>query len=200
MDDWKDRIVNILQYKRLKEPQEFREYLPEVDYLLSRHFKQPVEPPKARMFPDRPLTDCEADWLDVTEKLGDWTMASKAAVKGLQRCAALLSQDFRTYLVDRDSVQKLFHKVTGKSPESYDCETTIPVLDGGPVEHNLSAIRGMYLQLDGAKQLVSIAIDPVKVAEGRSMLEMIKPRPDIATDVNVRPDDYLAMQDPHGRW
>jgi hypothetical protein len=35
----------------------------------------------------------------------------------------------------------------------------------------------MFLQLDGDRRLVSVTIDPVKVAEGRSMLEMIKPRP-----------------------
>jgi hypothetical protein len=74
-------------------------------------------------------------------------------------------------------VERLFLKVTDRAPDSYQSETTISLYKGGPVEHSLSAIRGMFLQLDGDRRLVSVTIDPVKVAEGRSMLEMIKPRP-----------------------
>ena len=200
MDQWKDKIVNILQHKRLKEPQAFREYLPEVDYLLACHFKPSAEMSKTSTVPDRPLKDYESAWLDVVHKLEEWTKTKTAAVDALERCANLLFHDRRTYLADRETVQGLFCKVTGKPPESYDYDTTVPMRDGGPVKHHLSVIRGVYFQLDSECRLVSIAIEPIKVAEGRSMLDMIKPRPDIATDVSARHDDYLGTQDPHGRW
>ena len=89
------------------------------------------------------------------------------AVGGLEACANLLLDNPYTTAVNYEPERWVFcwvyfQKVTDKSPDSYESETTIKLYGSGPVKHRLSAIRGVLLELNAERNLASIAIDPVK--------------------------------------
>lgn len=86
----------------------------------------------------------------------------------------------------------------GKSPGSYKRKTTVPVgqEDGDALDH-VSVLRGVYLDLDRERRLVSISINPRKVRERKKLMSIVGIGKDPQPDVAARHDDYLAMQDPH---
>ena len=94
----------------------------------------------------------------------------------------------------------LLKVVLGKSPGSYKAKTTVPVDQGcGPVAESLSVITGVYLDLDAQGRLVSISINPWTYRKRRKAMAFVggsRDNPDVAE----RHDDYLAAQDPHGRF
>ena len=125
------------------------------------------------------------------------------AAKGLQHCANVIRDDvFGFPGEDRyESVKALIKAAVGKSPGSYKSKMTVP-LNGngkGTVVEQVSVIMGVYLDLNRNRQLVSISIDPKEVRKRREVMKFVGASTD-EPDVALRHDDYLAMQDPHGRF
>ncbi len=98
-------------------------------------------------------------------------------------------------------LKSLVKAAIGKAPGSYKSDATVPLVDGsgGPVQERVSVIRGVFLNFDGNERLVSISIDPRKYRERRKLMAFVGASRDPMPDVALRHDDYLAMQDPHGR-
>lgn len=204
MSTQEKHIIDLLQAKRRKDPDGFRKYLPDVARLLP-------EPPPVRAKPRTPvftLTERERSYhkagvSDALSKLREGVVTPDEAAKGLQHCANLLKDDvFGFPGEDRyKSVKALIKAAIGKSPGTYKSKTMVPI-EGkgkGPVVEQISVIMGVYLDLNRNDQLVSISIDPKEVRKRREVMKFVGASTD-EPDVALRHDDYLAMQDPHGRF
>ena len=204
MSTQEKRIIDLLQAKRRKDPDGFRKYLPDVARLLP-------DPPTVRAKPRPPvfaLTEREREYhkaalSDALSKLQEGIITPEDAAKGLQHCANVIRDDVFSLPeeADHDSLKALIRVAIGKSPGSYKSKTTVPLdQDGkGPVVEQVSVILGVYLDLDRNGQLVSISVNPKKVRKWREIMKFVGASRD-EPDVALRHDDYLAMQDPHGRF
>ena len=203
-----DRLVDLLQAKYREDPKGFRRYLPGAIELLQ-------EQPARRRRPKPPfgLTEQELSYhrdglAKVLRRLDGGTLAPGDALTGLRHCAALIRDDNLPYGWDEslshemgyEVLRSLLRAAIGKSPGSYKGKTTVPVGQGGgsAVEH-ISVIRGVFLDLDGDSRLVSVSIHPGKYKERRKLMAIVGVGSDPSPDVASRHDDYLAMQEPHGR-
>ncbi len=194
-----ERLIALLQAKRRADPQGFRKYLPGVTELLPAL-------PASRRSTRSPfgLTEREhayhRDGLSaVLGRLDEGTVTAEEAAKGLQHCANLIRDDSLAEEVGYEVLKGLIRAALGKSPGSYRSETTVPLGEGsGRVLERVSAIRGVSLDLDRERRLVSVSIHPGKIRERRQLMKFVGASKDPEPDVAARHDDYLAMQEPHG--
>ena len=200
MNMQKRRLTDLLRAKYRENPAVFREYLPGAAELL-------LEPPPRRNKPRSPfgLTEQElryhyAELEELLEKQREGAVSAEEAAKGLQHCAALIRDDNLPDEVGYDVLKNLVRAVIGKSPSSYRSKTTLSLKENGEISSHerVSAIRGVYLDLDRDTRLVSITINPTKVRERRKLMELVGIGKDPEADVASRHDDYLAGQEPHG--
>ena len=194
-----ERLIALLQAKHRADPQGFREYLPGVIELL------PALPARRRSARSPfGLTDRERAYhrdglADALGKLAAKTVTAEEAAQGLQRCANLIRDDNLPEEVGYEVLKGLIRAALGKSPGSYRTKTSVPLGEGsGRVLERVSAIRGVYLDLDRERRLVSISIHPGKIRERRQLMKFVGASKDPEPDVAARHDDYLAMQEPHG--
>ena len=196
-----ERLIDILHSKYSQDPDGFRKFLPGAAELLPER-----SPSKSKFKSPFGLTEHERFYhksglSTMLDKLNEGTITAKEAVKGLQHCADLIKDDVFTNSVSYEPAKALLRTALGKSPGSYKSKTTVPVReDGGSVVEQISVIRGVYLDLDTNGQLVSVSINPKEVRERKKLMSIIGIGKDTKSDVALRHDDYLAMQDPHGRW
>ena len=140
------------------------------------------------------------------------TITEAEAVDGLLHCAHLIWDGSLQYTGESEVVNggmphEMGHEVLrdlvtaaiGRSPASYSARTAIAIGDGGEAVDRVSLIMGVFLELDGDGRLVSISIDPTRIRKRRRLMEFVGAGRDSEADVALRHDDYLAMQDPHGR-
>ena len=122
------------------------------------------------------------------------------AVKALEHCAELILNDNLPHDVNHERLVHIFKAAAGKSPGSFRVNTTIPVRANHPeaAAHRVSLVRGVELNLDTQMKLISMKITPRKVREYREIMKIAGIGRDLASDVSVRHDDYLAEQSPHG--
>ena len=199
------RLIDLLQAKRREDPNGFREYLPGVDELLP---DPPPRPSKTR--PTFGLTERELSYhrtglSEVLDKLDAGAITAEEAVRGLEHCAALLKGENMWYVwdnnlqyeMDHDVLKALVRTVLGKSPGSYKSKTTVSVGKGDVLEQ-VSVILGVFLDLDRNGRLVSISIDPYKYRKWPKLMKFVGGSRD-ESDVALRHDYYLSLQDPHGR-
>ena len=142
-------------------------------------------------------------------RMDEGTLTPGDALAGLQHCAALIRDDNLPYGWDESLSHEMGHEVLksllkeaiGKSPGSYKAKTTLPVGEGGggPAIQQISLIKGVLLGLDTNRRLVSVSIHPGKYRERRKVMAIVGIGSDPSPDVALRHDDYLAMQEPHGR-
>ena len=193
------RLIDLLQAKRRADPQGFRKYLPGVIELLPA---LPARHSNARSpfgLTEQELAYHRDGLSAVLGKLEAGTVTAEEAAKGLQHCANLIRDDNLPEEVGYETLKSLIRAALGKSPGSYRAKTTVPLGDGsGRVLERVSAIRGVSLDLDRERCLVSISIHPGKVRERRQLMKFVGASKDPAPDVAARHDDYLAMQEPHG--
>ena len=196
------QIIDLLQVKRSKDPDGFRKYLPDVAELLP-------DPTRGRTEPRRPvfgLTERERSYHKdgLSEALGKLDARSATpedAAKGLEHCANLLRDDIfgLPECADYETLKALIRAAIGKSPGSYRSKTTVPLDNGGgPVLERISVIRGVYLDLDRNRQLVSVSISPQEVRGRKKLMEIVGAFRDTDPNVAASHDDHLAMQGPHG--
>ena len=180
------QLIALLEAKYREDPKGFRKFLPGAVDLL------PDAAPK-RKGSNSPfgLTEHErafhrAGLSEALDKLAAGTLPPDAAAKGLQHCANLIIDDSLDKTVGYETVKALVTAAIGKSPGSVKANTTVPVAGGrdGNVVEQVSAIRGVYLDLDREGCLVSITINPRQVAERRRIMKFVgagsDPAPDIA--------------------
>ena len=135
----------------------------------------------------------------VLGKLDEGTITTEEAAKGLQHCANLIRDGNLAEEVGYGTLKDLIRAALGKSPGSYRAKTTVPLGEGsGYAMERVSAIRGVSLDLDRERRLVSISIHPGKFRERRLLMKFVGASRDPEPDVAARHDDYLAMQEPHG--
>ena len=196
------QIIDLLQVKRSKDPDGFRKYLPDVAKLLPN-------PTRGRTESRRPvfgLTERERSYhkdglSEALGKLDAGSVTPEDAAKGLEHCANLLRDDIfgLPECADYETLKALIRAALGKSPGSYRSKTTVPLGNGGgPVLERISVIRGVYLDLDRNRQLVSVSISPQEVRGRKKLMEVVGAFRDTDPNVAARHDDHLAMQDPHG--
>lgn len=195
------QLIAMLETKYREDPKSFREFLPGAVDLL------PDAAPK-RKGSNSPfgLTEHErafhrAGLSESLDKLAAGALLPDEAARGLQHCANLIIDDSLDKAIGHETVKALVTAALGKSPGSVKANTTAPVAGGrdGKVVEQVSAIRGVYLDIDREGRLVSITINPRQVAERRRIMQFVGAGSDTAPDVAARHDDYLPMQYPHGR-
>ena len=149
---------------------------------------------------DRELSHHRDGFSEALGKLDEGTVTAEEAAKGLQHCANLIRDDNLPEAVGYESLKGLIRAALGKSPGSYRSKTTVPLGEGSGarVLEQVSAIRGVSLDLDRERRLVSISIHPGKFRERRLLMKFVGASRDPEPDVAARHDDYLAMQEPHG--
>ena len=195
------QLIALLEAKYREDPKGFREFLPGAVELL------PGAAPK-REGSKSPfgLTAHEvafhrAGLSESLDKLAERALTPDEAARGLQHCANLIRDDSLDKAVGYETVKALVTAAIGKSPGSIKANTTAPVAGGrdGKVVEQVSAIRGVYLDIDREGRLVSITINPRQVAERRRIMKFVGAGWDPNPNVAARHDDYLAMQALHGR-
>ena len=195
-----DNIIDLLQARRREDPKGFRRYLPGVEEMLP-----PLQPRDKGKSPFG-LTERERafhqDGLDsLLSKLRQGATGKEDAVKALQHCAELIRDDNLPHEVDHEVMKRLIAGTIGKSPNSIKSKTTFPLVgdEDAAVLEQVSAIRGVRLDLGKGRRLVSISVFPAKVREFREMMKIVGVGSefDTAADVSARHDDYLAMQEVH---
>ena len=193
------RLIELLQARYREDPKGFRKYLPGVVDLLP---EQPPEIGRRRSLFG--LTEQETAFhlgglAEVFDYLNKGPVAIEEAAKGLQHCAALIMDDSLPEEAGYEEIKSLIRAALGKSPGSYKSKATVKIGEGnGDVHERVSAIRGVYLDLDRRRRLVSISINPRKVRERRELMRFVGASKDPNPDVSSRHDDYLASEDPHG--
>lgn len=196
------QIIELLQVKRSQDPDGFRKYLPDVAELLPGPTRERTESRR----PVFGLTEHERSYhkdglSEALGKLGSGSATREDAAKGLEHCANLLRDDIfgLPECADYETLKALIRAAIGKSPGSYRSKTTVPLCNGvGPVLERISVIRGVYVDLDRNRQLVSVSISPQEVRGRKKLMEIVGAFRDADPNVAARHDDHLAMQDPHG--
>ena len=195
----KKRLIELLQAKYREDPKGFREYLPGAVDLLP---EQPPDSGRRRSLfglTEQEIAFHRAGLAEVFDILDKGPVAAEEAVRGLQHCAALIMDDNLPEEADYEKLKRLIREGIGKSPGSYKSKATIQIGEGsGDVHERVSAIRGVYLDLDGDRRLVSISINPRKVRERRELMRFVGASKDPDPDVSYKHDDCLASEDPHG--
>lgn len=194
-----NRLIDLLCAKRGEDPEGFGAYLPGVSELLP-------EPSPGHVKARSPfgLTLHELDFhkeglSGALGKLGKGALSTEDALAGLRHCAALIRDDNLPVEADYATLTNLVKAAVGKAPGSYQSKTTIPIDgEGGPVLEHLSVIRGVYLEFDSERRLVSVSVHPSKVKERRKLMAIVGIGKDPQADVASNHDAYLAMQEPHG--
>lgn len=193
------RLIELLQAKYREDPKGFREFLPGAVDLL------PDQPPGlARGRSLFGLTEQEiafhrAELTEVFGKLDKGSVTPEEAAKGLQHCAVLIMDDNLPEDAGYERLKSMIRVALGKSPATYKSKTTVQVIEGNAeVQDRVSAIRGVYLDLDRSRRLVSISINPRKVRERRQLMKFVGASRDPRQDVSSRHDEYLVSADPHG--
>lgn len=192
-------LVELLHAKYKEDPKGFRKYLPGVVDLLP---EQPPEIVRRRSLFG--LTEQEtafhrAGLAKVFGDLDKGPVTTEEAAKGLQHCAALIMDDSLPEEAGYEKMKSLVRAALGKSPGSYKSKATVKIGEGnGDVHERVSAIRGVYLDLDVRRRLVSVSINPRKVRERRELMRFVGASKDPDPHVSTRHDDYLASEDPHG--
>ena len=198
MSSQEKRLIELLQVKYREDPKGFRKYLPGAAELL------PEPSPRSRSRSSCGLTEREiafhrAGLAEALDRVEDGSVTAEEAAKGLQHCAALIKDDNLPDEAGYEALKGLVSAGIGKSPGSYKSKKTVLLGEGGGAVHErVSAIRGVYLNLDRDRRLVSISIQPGKVSKRRRLMQFVGASKDSEPDVASRHDDYLAMQDPHG--
>lgn len=200
MSTQETRLIALLQAKRRADPQGFRKYLPGVIELLPELSSRRRSARSPFGLTEQELSYHRDGLSEALGKLGEGTVTAEEAAKGLQHCANLIRDDNLAEEVGYETLKDLIRAAIGKSPGSYRSKTTVPLGEGsgGRVLERVSAIRGVSLDLDRERRLVSISIHPGKVRERRRLMEFVGASKDPEPDVAARHDDYLAMQEPHG--
>ncbi len=199
MNGREKRLVDLLQAKCHEDPEGFRRFLPGVAELLPE-----LPPRRSRLRSAFGLTERERSFhrtgvAEALDKLEGGAITAEGAAKGLQHCANLIRDDAFTDEVDYETSRGLVKAALGKSPGSYKVKTTVPMgMGGGEALERVTVLRGVYLDLDRERRLVSISINPAKVREWKKLMAVVGIGRDPERDVALRHDDYLAMQDPHG--
>ena len=195
------RLIELLQAKYRKDPKGFQEYLPGAVELLTdvTHRQRAARSPFG-------LTEHEVDFhrrglSEAMDTLAHGGISAVEAMKGLQHCANLIRDDSLDEAIDYEAIKGLVTAAIGKSPGSFKANTTVLTAEGrsGTIAEQVSAIRGVYLDLDQEGRLISVSISPKKMAERRHIMKFVGSGWDPNPDVAARHDDYLAMQDPNGR-
>ena len=192
-----DQLISLLQAKLRKDPKGFRKYLPDVADML---------PESRRRSTSRSpfgLTESERGFhrnglKDALHGSKNGGLTPEQAAKGLHHYAMLIRDDAFYNEVKDGDFKTLVKAAIGKSPGSYRAKTTISVAKGGKVLEPIAALRGVNLNLDGERRLVSVTIHPGKVREFGKSMKIVGIGADSESDVSARHDDYLAMKDPHG--
>ena len=194
------RIIDLLQAKQKEDPDGFRSYLPAVADLLpvlpiKRATKSPFGLTK------KELTFHKSGLQEALNKIDAGDADAQDAVSGLQHYANIKIHDSFSMDATFDMAQRLFKAAFGKSHHSYKRKTTIPVAgdDAGPVQERVTVLRGVYLELDRNRRLVSVSINPTKVKELAKLMKIVGIIKHAPPDMAEKHDDYLAMIDPHGR-
>lgn len=194
------RLIELLQAKYRKDPKGFREFLPDAVDLLPdvAHGQRAARSPFG-------LTEHEVDFhrrglSEVMDTLAHGGISTAEAAKGLQHCANLIRDDSLDKAIGYEAIKGLVTAAIGKSPGSFKANTTILTAEGrgGAIAEQVSAIRGVYFNLDREGRLLSVSISPRKMAERRHIMKFVGSGWDPNPDVAARHDDYLAMQDPNG--
>lgn len=193
------RLIELLQAKYREDPEGFREFLPGVVDLLP---EQPPEGGSRRSvygLTEQEIAFHHAELAEVFGKLDKGSAATDEAIRGLQHCAALILDDSLPEEAGYEKLKSLIRVALGKSPGSYKSKATVQVIEGNADIHKrVSAIRGVYLNLDRSRRLVSISINPRKVRERRELMKFVGASRDRRPDVSSRHDDYPVPGDPHG--
>ena len=202
-----EHLIDLLQAKYREDPKGFRKYLPGAAELLP-------EQPTRRSRPKSPfgLTEMELSYrkeglAEVLCRLDEGTLTPGDALTGLQHCATLIRDNNLQYGWDEvlshemgyEVLKSLLTVAIGKSPGSYKSKTTVPVGEGdSPIVEQVSVIKGVRLGLDINRRLVSVSIHPGEYRERRKLMAIVGIGSDTSSDVALRHDDYLAMQEFHG--
>ena len=192
-------LIDLLQARRREDPKGFNKYLPGVADLLP---ELPPERSKSKSpfgLTVRELSYHRTGLAEALGKLREGAVTIGEAAKALQHCADLIKDDKLPDEAGYEPLKALVRTAIGKSPGSYKAMTTVPLGEDADVTvlESVSVIRGVYLNLDKEKRLVSISVHPGKVKERRRLMRVVGIGEDPEPDVSVRHDDYLARQDPH---
>jgi hypothetical protein len=200
MTSTEKRIIDLLQAKREQDPDGFRDYLPSVADILPT-----PSPTRSANSPfgltERELAFHKTGLQEALEKVESGNADLQDAVKGLQHYANIKIHDTFSTDATHDMAKRLFKSAFGKSHGSYKRKTTIPVAgeDAGAVQEQVTVLRGVNLELDRNRRLVSVSVNPAKVKEMARIMKIVGIIKDAPPDMAEKHDDYLAMIDPHGR-
>ena len=185
------KLIELLHARYREDPKGFREYLPGVAELLPDPSPRRGRKELQLGLFEKEIAVHRAGLAEVLEKMETGSATAREAIKALQHCAALIMDDNLPEEADYEKLKRLIRAGIGKSPGSYKSKATIQIGEGkGDVHERVSAIRGVYLDLDRRRRLVSISINPRKVRERRELMRFVGASKDPDPNVSSRHDHY----------
>jgi hypothetical protein len=195
----KHGIIDLLLNKYRLDPASFRDFLPEVAEVLDSRYPTHRTSRSPFGLTPRERSARVETLLQLVNRLNETELTQDEARRGLEHCAALVSDGSLPDEVTQKTIGLLVRRVIGKSPSAFKTNTTVPV-SHELSEHasaQVSVIRGVTLSLTWDMRLVSISISPHEMKERRRALRFVGIAKDSATNVAEHHDDYLAGADPH---
>lgn len=192
-------LIELLQARYREDPKGFREFLPGVAELLPEPSPRWVRTESQFRLNEKEIAIHRAGLAGVLDKMETGSATAREAIEALQHCAVLIVDDNLPEEADYKNLKRLISTGIGRSPESYKSEATIQIGEGkGEVQERISAIRGVYLDLDRDRRLVSVTINPRRVRGRRALMEFVGASKDPDPLASTRHDDYLSSEDPRG--
>ena len=194
----KEKVVfNLLVAKYQADRAWFKRNLPDV----IPYIDDAVSPPRPSPPPFRLSDRTRASHLEALSNIrGTHGLERADAMKELERCAALIMDDWLRNDISYETRVSLFKSAFGKLPEAFEENTTL-YADGArdtETAHQVSLVRGVVLSLDANLRLVSVSVTPYKVRERERMMSIVGIGRDSKGDIAARHDEYLAEISPHG--
>lgn len=183
-------LIELLQARYSEDPVGFREYLPGVAELLPEPSPRRVRTESRLRLTENEIAFHRAGLAEILEKIETGSATSREAVKALQHCGVLIVDDSLPEKANYDKLKRLISTGIGRPPESFRSETTIQIGEGkGNIHERISAVRGVYLNLDNRMRIVFVSINPRKVRERRRLMEFVGAIKDPDSLASTRHDD-----------
>lgn len=183
-------LIELLQARYREDPVGFREYLPGVAELLPEASPRRVRTESGSRLTENEISFHRAGLAEVLDKIETGTATAREAVKALQHCGVLIVDDSLPEEANYEKLKRLISTGIGRSPESFKSEATVKIGEGNDdVHERVSAIRGVYLDLDWERRLVSISINPRRFRERHELMRFVGASNDPDPLASVRHDD-----------
>ena len=183
MDFRSQRVLKLLQRKYREDPVKFRRFLPGVVELLPEENRSRRRSASPFGLTENERSRNREELADILRKLSAGTLPPEEAWVGLRQCAVLVEdgdlsygwQEYLSHDFNNKVLNELLRVALGKLPRTFKKKTVVKnprVNDGRPAE-TITMVKGICLDLDPSRRLMSINVNPGEYRNRGKMLSIV---------------------------